>query len=162
MDAQKQEHKQDRRRFFRRAGVFGLIGAAATGVGWKAYAHGGWRRGEPLTEARVERLLQHFYIEIDATEEQKQRLGPIVREAVRELAPLHQRVHAARAQAIALLSADQIDGAAVEKLRAEQIALAEQASQRLTQALVEAAQVLTPAQRKELAQRFERRRHHWS
>jgi Spy/CpxP family protein refolding chaperone len=32
----------------------------------------------------------------------------------------------------------------------------------LTQALVEAAQVLTPAQRKELAQRFERRRHHWS
>jgi hypothetical protein len=96
MDAQKQE----RRRFFRRAGLIGLIGAAATGIGWKAHAHGGWRRGEPLTEARLERLLQHFYIEIDATEEQKQRLGPIVREAVRELAPLRERVHAARAQAI--------------------------------------------------------------
>jgi periplasmic protein CpxP/Spy len=153
--------EQQRRRFFRRAGLFGLIGAAATGIGWKAYAHGGWRRGEPLTEAPVERLLQHFYIEIDATEEQKQRLGPIVREAVREFAPLHERVHAARAQAIALLIADHVDGAAVEKLRAEQIGLAEQASQRLTQALVEAAQVLTPAQRKELAQRFERHRHHW-
>jgi Spy/CpxP family protein refolding chaperone len=158
MDAQKQE----RRRFFRRAGLIGLIGAAATGIGWKAHAHGGWRRGEPLTEARLERLLQHFYIEIDATEEQKQRLGPIVREAVRELAPLRERVHAARAQAIALLSADQVDGAALEKLRAEQIGLAEQASQRFTQALVEAAQVLTPAQRQELAQRFERRRHRWS
>ena len=150
-----------RRGFFRRAGLFALVGAALAGVGAKAYAHGGWRRGEPLTDAQLERMLRHLYVEIDATEEQKQRLAPIVREAARDLAPLREKFHATRAQAIELLTQDRIDAAAVEALRAEKLRLADDASRRLTRALTEAAEVLTPAQRKELALRFERHRHRW-
>lgn len=153
---------QDRRRFFRRAGLITLIGAAGAGAGWKAWAHGGWRRGEPLSDAHVERMLQHFYIEIEATEAQKQRLAPIVKNAVKELAPLREKFRAARAQALELLTGERVDPAALESLRAEQIALADDASRRFTRALAEAAQVLTPAQRKELAERLERRhRHRW-
>jgi len=42
----------------------------------------------------------------------------------------------------------------VEKLRAEQIELADKASKRLTTALADAAEVLTPLQRKQLAKRM--------
>jgi periplasmic protein CpxP/Spy len=152
---------QSRRGFFRRAGLFTLIGAAAAGIGAKAYAHGGWRRGEPLTEAQLDRMLQHFYIEIEATEEQKQRLAPIVKDAARELAPLRQKFRAARAQAIELLTRERIDAAAIEALRAEQLRLADDASRRFTRALAEAAEVLTPPQRKELATHFARRHGRW-
>jgi Spy/CpxP family protein refolding chaperone len=157
-----QQQGETRRRFFRRAGLVGLLGAAAAGIGWKAYAQGGWRRGEPLSEAQIDRMLQHLYIEIDATQEQKQRLGPIVKEAVRELQPLHEKFHATRKQALELLTQERIDPAAIESLRAEKLRLADDASRRLTRALAEAADVLTPAQRKELAARLERRhRHRW-
>src|SRR5262245_853404 len=157
-----QQQPQGRRKFFWRAGLFGLLGAAAAGIGWKAYAQGGWRRGEPLTEARIDRMLQHLYIEIDATEEQKQRLTPIVKDAVRDLQPLHEKFHATRAQAIEILTQDRIDAQAIEGLRAEKLRLAEDASRRITRALAEAADVLSPAQRSDLAARLERHhRHRW-
>jgi Spy/CpxP family protein refolding chaperone len=153
---------ETRRKFFRRAGLIGLLGAAAAGVGWKAYAHGGWRRGEPLSDAQIDRMLRHLYIEIDATEEQKQRLAPIVKDAVRELQPVHEKFHATRTQALELLARERIDPAAIESLRVEKLRLADDASRRLARAIAEAADVLTPAQRKELATRLERRhRHRW-
>src|SRR5262245_4421927 len=156
-----QQQPQGRRKFFWRAGLFGLLGAAAAGIGWKAYAHGGWRRGEPLSEAQIDRMLQHLYIEIEASEEQKQRLTPIVKDAVRDLRPLHEKFHATRAQAVELLTQDRIDATAIQGLRAEKLRLADDVSRRLTRALTEAADVLTPTQRKELAARFERHRHRW-
>jgi periplasmic protein CpxP/Spy len=152
---------QQRRRFFRRAGMFAALGGLAAAIGTRAYAHGGWRRGEPLTEAHLDRMLQHLYIEIEATEEQKQRLAPIVKDAARELAPLRQKFRAARAQAIGLLTRERIDAAAIESLRVEQLRLADDASRRFTRALAEAAEVLTPPQRKNLAERFERHHRRW-
>jgi len=150
-----------RRGFFRRAGLFTLAGAALAAFGAKAYAHGGWRRGEPLSDAQIDRMLQHLYVEIDATEEQKQRLAPIVKEALKDLTPLREKMRAGRAQAIELLTQDRIDPAAIEALRAEKLRLADEASRRFTKALSDAAEVLTPEQRKTLAQRIERHRHRW-
>jgi Spy/CpxP family protein refolding chaperone len=119
----------------------------------------------PLDPARVDehldRMLKHLYVEIDATDEQKQRLAPIVKQAVKDLLPLREKMQGARKQALELLTGDAIDRAAVEALRAEQVQLAEQASRRIAQALADAAEVLTPAQRKELAGRVERHRHGW-
>ncbi|HJY79096.1 MAG TPA: Spy/CpxP family protein refolding chaperone [Burkholderiales bacterium] len=150
-----------RRGFFRRAGLFALAGTALAGFGAKAYAQGGWHRGEPLSEAHLDRMLKHLYVEIDATEEQKQRLAPILKDAAKDLAPLREKARATRAQAIELLTQDRIDPAAIESLRAEKMRLADEASRRFTKALSDAAEVLTPEQRKTLAQRFERHRHRW-
>jgi protein CpxP len=162
--------QKPRRRFFRRAAIATLIGGIAAGIGLKAFAQGGgygcWHRGGfmagPLDPARVdehlERMLKHVYVEIDATEEQKQRLAPIVKQAARDLLPLRERMHDARRKALELLTQDRIDRAAIETLRAEQLQLAEQASTRIARALADAAEVLTPAQRKELAARVERHR----
>jgi Spy/CpxP family protein refolding chaperone len=66
---------------------------------------------------------------------------------------MRDRMRNARRQAVTLLSQPAIDRAALEALRADQLQLAEQASRRLTQALADVADVLTPAQRKQLAER---------
>jgi len=161
--------QKPRRRFFRRAAIATLIGGIAAGIGIKAFAQGGGFGGRcggfmagPLDPARVdehlERMLKHLYVEIDATDEQKQKLAPIVKQAAKDLLPLRERMHDARRKALELLTQDSIDRAAIETLRAEQLQLAEQASTRIAQALADAAEVLTPAQRKELALRVERHR----
>ena len=98
-------------------------------------------------------MLKHLYVEIDATDAQKQQLAPIVKAAAQDLLPLRARFHDARRQAIELLAQPSIDRAALEMLRAEQFNLADQASKRFVQALADVADVLTPAQRKQVAER---------
>ncbi|TMG94846.1 MAG: periplasmic heavy metal sensor [Betaproteobacteria bacterium] len=160
---------EKRRRFFKRAAIATLIGGIAAGIGIKAFAQGGgcgWHRGGfaagPLDPAQVDehvdRMLKHLYVEIDATEEQKQKLAPIVKQAAKDLLPLRERIREARGKALELLTQDSVDRTAIEALRAEHLQLAEQASRRIVQALGDAAEVLTPAQRKELAARVEKHR----
>jgi Spy/CpxP family protein refolding chaperone len=59
-----------------------------------------------------------------------------------------------------LLAAPTIDRAAIERIRVEQMQLAETATRRMTQALVDAAEVLNPEQRAKLAANWENRRRH--
>jgi Spy/CpxP family protein refolding chaperone len=157
---QAHEQQQPRRRFFRRAAMAGAF-AGLAGLGLGAFAHGRGGRGgygAPLDPAqldeRLDRMLKHLYVEIDATEAQQQKLDPIVRSAAKDLLPLRRRLREARMQAMDLFTRDEVDRAAFEKLRAEQMQLAERASKRLTEALADAAEVLTPLQRKQLAERF--------
>jgi periplasmic protein CpxP/Spy len=165
--------RKPRRRFFTRAAIATLIGGIAAGIGINALAHDGsscgWHRGgiaagsldAATMDAHLDRMLQHLYIEIAATEEQKQRLSPIVKQAAQDLLPLRGKVRDARRKAAELLTQDTIDRPAIETLRAEQLLLAEQASRHFTQALGDAAEVLTPAQRKILAARVEKHRKGW-
>jgi protein CpxP len=165
--------QQPRRRFFRRAAIATLIGGIATGLGIKAYAQsvgsGGCHRAGfmagPLDPTRVDehldRRLRHLYVEIDATDEQKQKLAPIVKQAAKDLLPLREKMHEARRKALGLLMQDSIDRGAIEALRAGQLESAEQATKRIAQALADAADVLTPAQRRDLAVRIERHRRGW-
>ena len=89
----KKEHK--RRSFFKRAAFAAVIAGIAGGIGWKAYAHGGWHHAHHAALAdpaqldrHLDRMLGHFYSRIEATEEQKQKLGPIARDAAKDLLPL--------------------------------------------------------------------------
>jgi Spy/CpxP family protein refolding chaperone len=137
-------------------------------IGVKAIAHAGgpwrWHRagfmGAPLDPARVDehldRMLKHLYVEIDATDAQRQQLAPIVKSAARDLLPVRAKMHEARRQAVELLSREHVDRAALEALRADQLRLVEQASMRLTQTLADVADILTPEQRKQLAERIGR------
>ncbi|TJX07212.1 MAG: periplasmic heavy metal sensor, partial [Mesorhizobium sp.] len=59
-----------------------------------------------------------------------------------------------------LLGAATIDREAAEKLRAERIAAVDEASRKLTSALLDAAEVLTAEQRAELVEHFEDRGWH--
>jgi len=162
-----------RRRLFRRAAIATLIGGIVAGAGYQAFAHsggrGGWHCGGFACEAaspaelesRIDRMLAHLYVEIDATDAQKQRLGPIVKQAAKDLLPLRERMRAARARAVELLTAESVDRSAIEALRAEQLVLAEDGSRRLALAIADIAEVLTPEQRKGIAARIERHRRGW-
>jgi periplasmic protein CpxP/Spy len=137
---------------FRRITLATLAGGLAAGVGFTAFGRG---RGH---EMDLDRMLKHLYVEIDATEEQKAKLEPIAKQAAKDLLPMRDSLRAGRGQAIELLTQERVDLQAIEALRAKQLQLADQASRRLTQAMADAAEVLTPAQRKELAAHVARRR----
>jgi len=111
--------------------------------------------GGPLTPAqiedRIDRMTKHMAIELDATQDQQVKLANIAKAAVGDLRPLREKAQAARSQAVALLTAPTVDRTAIERLRAEQIGLAEVASKRIAQALADAADVLSPEQRRKVA-----------
>jgi protein CpxP len=128
--------------------------AFAQGFGWH---HGPWGGGPfgQLTPAqiddRIDRMTKHMAIELDATSEQQAKIATIAKAAVADLRPLREKAQAARAQAVTLLTAPTIDRTAIERLRSEQIALAETASKRIAQALADAADVLNPEQRRKVS-----------
>jgi periplasmic protein CpxP/Spy len=156
-----------KRRFFRRAAVATLAVALAGGFGahaWSHGGHGGMHRGfmggsqDPAkADERIERMVKHFAVEVDATPEQRSKLTEIAKAAARELRPLREKARDARRRGMALLAAPTIDRAGLERLRAEQIQAADAVSKRMTQAFADAAEVLTPDQRKKLAERMQKR-----
>jgi len=96
-------------------------------------------------------MTKHMAIELDATADQQGKIAAIFKAAVGDLRPLREKAQAARGQAVTLLTAPTVDRTAIERLRAEQIGLAETASKRIAQALSDAAEVLNPEQRKKVA-----------
>jgi uncharacterized membrane protein len=115
-------------------------------------------------EDRADKMVRHLSIEVDATPDQQERLRGIVRSAVRDLLPLREKAMSSRQRGYELLTQTTIDRAAIESLRAEQMALADQATRRVSQALADAASVLNVDQRRKLAERVDRWRafrHRW-
>lgn len=156
--------RKPRRRWLRNTAIGIAIAGALGAVGVNSFAHGGggWHRGGTMDAAavdeRLDRMLKHVYVEIDVTDAQKAKIDPIVKSAAKDLLPLRGKLREARGQAMALLTADTIDRNALEALRAEQLELANQASRRVTQAMGDLAEVLTPAQRRQIAEKIEKRR----
>lgn len=161
------------RRFLgRRWRIAGLAAAVAGTLAVGACSHGphrGWHDGpmsgqvDPERAARfTEKMADRIVSAVDGTPEQKSRIQSIAQAAMTDLMPLREQARTARRQSVDLLAARSIDRAAIERLRAEQIATADGASKRLAQALADTAEVLTPEQRVRLAERMQRRAGRWS
>ena len=139
------------------AGAAGNMLSTAFGQGfaWHHFGMHGGPFGGPLTPAqldeRIDRMTKHMAIELDATSDQQVKIANIAKSAVSDLRALREKAQAARGQAVTLLTAATIDRTAIERLRAEQIGLAETASKRLAQALADTAEVLNPEQRRKVA-----------
>ena len=152
-----------RRRLFSRATLVAFVagGALAAGVtaiaqdGGMAAWHRGMMTGAPRSPAQisahVDHVLKHLYVEIDATDAQKAQIGPLVHQAVTDLMPLLDQGRAAHAQALETLTQPTIDRTALEGARVAHLQLADQASKRFTQLIADVGDVLTPAQRTQLA-----------
>ncbi len=106
---------------------------------------------------RVDAGVGHMLSKVDATPEQKTKIGDIAKATIKDLAPLRETHQAVRDKLVTALKAEKIDRAAVEQLRTEEIALAETLSKRASQALTDAAEALTPAQRAKLLERWQSR-----
>ena len=114
------------------------------GPPWQARPFWGQTFDPAAIEDRADRMVRHLSIEVDATPEQQERLRGIVRSAVRDLVPLREKAMNSRQRGRELLTQTTIDRAAIETLRTEQMALADQATRRVSQAIADAASVLTP------------------
>jgi Spy/CpxP family protein refolding chaperone len=139
------------------AGITGNLLSKAFGQG-NSWQYISWHDGGVLgglspaqIDDRIDRMTKHIAIELDATAEQQAKLATIAKAAVADLRPLQEKARAARAQAVTLLTAPTVDRSAIERLRAENIGLAETASKRIAQALADAAEVLSPEQRRKVA-----------
>ena len=96
--------------------------------------------------------------DIDASEAQQEKVNAIVAGAIDDLFQLRDQHHANQVALHSQLMGATIDRAALEETRKSEMALADQASKRLVQALADISEVLTPEQRQALAERIHR--HH--
>lgn len=97
---------------------------------------------------------------VNATPEQEERIWAIIDAARAELRPVMREFRHARESIAEIIGAETIDPAAAEALRAERIGALDEASRRVTAALIEAAEVLTPEQRVALMEHFQERGQH--
>jgi len=135
------------------------VGATAWGSGMSGCHHGMVMDGTHSAadvSAHVDHMLKHFYVEIDATDAQKAQIAPLVKQAVDDLMPLHSQLHTAHAHAVQALTQTTVDRGSLEAARVEHLQLADRASKRLTQLIADVGDVLTPPQRKALADHLER------
>ena len=110
--------------------------------------------GGPMGGMMAERGLERMMDVVGATPEQAEKLRTIFSKTRDELRPLQAELRDSRSDVAKLLGAETIDRAAAEKMRAERFAQLDQASQKLTNAILDAAEVLTPEQRARLADHF--------
>lgn len=101
---------------------------------------------------------EHLLESVDASEAQRSQIRQIMKSAMDELKPQRDSMRKLHEQGQALLSAPTVDANAVEALRQQAQAVHEVVSKRMSQALVAAANVLTPEQRAKLAERMAKRR----
>jgi periplasmic protein CpxP/Spy len=163
-----------RRRGFLGGIVLGTLGAGLIGfaigatmpvaeAALGAFAHRGFGHDGPPTPEKVKEHAEFFVgfalHRLDATDEQEQKVQGIIDGAIDEVFPVVSEHRANRDELRAILAAPTIDRAALEKLRGEELALADALSKTIADAVADSAEVLTLEQRTELLERLERFHH---
>jgi protein CpxP len=134
-----------------------IVFAAGSAI---AFAHGmggGWRHGGMDADEMAEHLqvhVQHVLDEVDATAEQKAQVKDIVAAATKDLEALHEQHGGVHKQLHEIFTAPTIDRVKLEAVRAEHMQALDAASKRCATALADAAEVLTPEQRKTLGEKM--------
>jgi Spy/CpxP family protein refolding chaperone len=130
-----------------------VLGLGAAAPGWLGHVRHGFghlRGHHDWSEADLRFAVEFWLRDAEASEEQRARIAEIASAAHTELGALRDAHRAHRAAFVAAVVA--ADRAALEQLRREELAALEPASQRLVAALADAAEVLTPEQRRALAE----------
>lgn len=140
-----------------------LIAAAALMASFGAMAlaqgHGGRGMGPgPDMPGFGGRHAEQMLEMVDASDAQRSQIHQIMDAARKDLQGQHDALRKIREQQMGLFTAPNIDAAAIESLRQQAQTLHEQRSKRMSQALVDAARVLSPEQRAKLAERMKKMR----
>jgi Spy/CpxP family protein refolding chaperone len=115
--------------------------------------HGGPGGGMPMMHMS-ERMLDA----VKATPEQRTQIRQIMDGARKDMQAQQESRRALRDEAMRIFTQPNVDANAVEALRQKRLAQHDQASKRMTQAMLEASRVLSPEQRKQLADTMQTRR----
>jgi protein CpxP len=146
-------------------GIGAVLGAGATAQasrmgGWHGMSHH-WRGAASEEQVRERALDKAAWAlgRIDASAEQETRINGIVASLVEDLYGLRAEHQEHRRQLISELARPQVDREALEKIRGDEMALAEAASRTLMNAVADATEVLGVEQREEVAAMIGRHRH---
>jgi Spy/CpxP family protein refolding chaperone len=133
-----------------------LVGGTAA-----AWAHSQW--GDPGKIAtQMEKRVRGMLEDVGATEAQQDQVAAIFKTAAEDLGAIKDRFPSgAHKELHQILTGPSIDRNRLEVLRAEHIRFADEASQRLTLALADAAEILTPEQRAAVTEKMAKKRRHW-
>ena len=136
------------------AGLLALAGLAvhAQGPHGMRGSHHADGPGFGMMGGHAERMLDL----VDATDAQRSQIKQIMDTAKAELKSQHADGKRLREQGMVLFSAPVIDAAAIEALRVQMQQHQDAASKRMSQAMVDAARVLSPEQRAKLAERMKK------
>lgn len=146
-----------------------ILGSLALLGGAMAFAHvrdggrysgwGGPMQGEFMAD-HIEHGVKYVLSDVDATAEQKAQITSIMQSAATDVHAVADEHRALHRQLHEILSAQTIDRTRLEAVRADGLRLADQASKRILDGIADAAEVLTPEQRAELAAHALRHDHH--
>lgn len=145
--------------------VAGVVLAVAAAASFTAVAHGGPRHAghEPsvslLAESpeHLDRSVNRMLRNVDATDEQRDRIRAIAKAAADDLKGQHQATRELRERMATLLGQSVVDANAIEAARQDLLKQQDATSRRISQALIDAANVLNPEQRQKLLERFSER-----
>lgn len=130
-------------------GAAGITGASIAGEGgMHGHGHGRGHHGpmDAATAAKhIDRMVER--IAADGTPQQKARLTEIAKALFADVQPLRAQMRDSHKRMHELLKQPTVDRVALEQLRTEQMTRADHVSKRVTAAIADAADVLTPAQR---------------
>ena len=108
----------------------------------------------PMFGGMLKRMLER----VNATPEQRTQIDQIMKSAATDMRAQHEAGRALREQAMTLFAQPTVDAAAVEALRQKQLAMHDAASKRMMNAMIDISRVLTPDQRKQMAEYMAQRR----
>jgi protein CpxP len=134
--------------------IAGIAVVAAHGSGWSRWSD------EEIAE-HIEEHVDQVLKGVDATAEQRTQVADILKAAAHDVGSIRDQHFAAHEQLKQILSAPEIDRAQLEAVRQQQIQALDSASQRLSTAFADAAEVLSADQRKQLFSNIEKRHHGW-
>lgn len=132
-------------------------GPGAMLASWRGGKHhrGGWHNlSDEEIESRIERIVKHAGIEIDATPQQQEKITALLTAASKEIKPMRTKMRETRKQVHELMLADTIDRTALERLRAERLSDMDEVSKKLVDTMADVAEVLTAEQRVLLEERI--------
>ena len=130
-----------------RGGMQGMHDTSMHGGGM----HGGGMMGSPKM---AERMLDG----IGASAEQRTQIRQLVEAAQKDMSAQRESGRTLREQAARLFAEPTVDARAAETLRQQMLAQHDTASKRMTQLMLDVSRVLTPEQRKQMAERMAQRR----
>ena len=134
--------------------IAGALALIIGGTTWSTVAYSGKSLCGDKIERFVEWRVDGMLAEVDATDDQRDRVHGIVAAAITDMAEFREFKNEGREALVEALTKETVDRAELETLRQQKLDLADRASRRLLTALADTADVLTPAQRTELAEEW--------
>jgi periplasmic protein CpxP/Spy len=156
-------------RTFRSPFSAGRLLAVAVVVVFASAAVSVWAQGGPMRHGgpggpgmmgmpMQGRMVEHMLDSVNATPDQRTQVKQIAAAAAADMKTQHEAGRALRQQAATLFTQPVVDAKAAEALRQQMLQQHDQASRRMMQAMLDVSRVLTPEQRKQLADRMTQRR----